>query len=110
MIHSGWPSQIANGAQNWVNSGEIYNPLSNSWSNTANFPFSNFGDDPTMLLDSGKPGDRTQVQAQLRHWQLDSDLAGLRETAQLPAGEQEVCRQLWADVEALLKKAQEKTK
>src|SRR5262249_42766446 len=30
--------------------GEIYNPVTNTWTNTANFPQSSFGDDPTMLL------------------------------------------------------------
>jgi hypothetical protein len=38
-----------------------------------------------------------------------SDLAGLRDPAplaKLPEPEQETCRKLWADVEALLKKAQ----
>jgi hypothetical protein len=36
----------SNGAQNWTNTGEIYNPVSNSWSAIANFPQSQFGDDP----------------------------------------------------------------
>jgi hypothetical protein len=35
------------------NTGEIYNPVSNSWSNTANFPQSSFGDDPTEVLPNG---------------------------------------------------------
>jgi serine/threonine-protein kinase len=61
-------------------------------------------------LGSGKPADRADVQAQLRHWQRDADLAGLREpaaVARLPADEQEACRKLWADVAALLKQEQD---
>jgi hypothetical protein len=38
------------GAQNFTNTGEIYNPVTNTWSPTANFPQSQFGDDPTMVL------------------------------------------------------------
>jgi hypothetical protein len=33
--------------------GETYNPVTNTWTNTANFPQSSFGDDPTMLLPDG---------------------------------------------------------
>jgi hypothetical protein len=49
----------------------------------------------------------------LQHWQTDPDLAGLRDPeppAKLPEPEQEACRKLWADVEALLKKALETMK
>jgi serine/threonine-protein kinase len=59
-------------------------------------------------LESGKPEDRADVQKQLRHWQQDADLAGLRDpaaVAKLPADEQEACKKLWADVNALLQKA-----
>ena len=45
----------------------------------------------------------------LRHWQKDTDLAGIRDggaLAKLPAPEQKAFAQLWADVAALLKKAQ----
>ena len=55
-----------------------------------------------------QPAIGQQVQRRLRHWQGDQDLAGLRDpaaVAQLPAEEQQACRQLWADVEALLAKA-----
>jgi hypothetical protein len=47
----------------------------------------------------------------LRHWQRDGALAGLRDhaaLARLPAEERQACRQLWAEVAALLKKAEEK--
>ena len=59
-------------------------------------------------LTSDKPEDRTATTQQLRHWQQDSDLSGLRdarEVAKLPADEQEACKKLWADVQALLDKA-----
>ena len=49
--------------------------------------------------------------AALRHWQADPDLSGLRDTAELaklPADEQEACKKLWADVQALLDKAEPK--
>ena len=48
---------------------------------------------------------------ELRHWQEDSDLAGVRDKdalAKLPSDEQDAWRKLWADVDALLKKAQAK--
>ena len=41
------------GASNWINSGEIYDPVANSWSPTATFPQSQFGDDPTEILPNG---------------------------------------------------------
>jgi serine/threonine-protein kinase len=59
-------------------------------------------------LQSGKPADRAAVQKALRHWQKDSDLAGLREKAalaKLPAEDRAAWEKLWADVAALLKKA-----
>jgi methionine-rich copper-binding protein CopC len=42
------------GSQNWINSGEIYNPVTNTWTGTANFPQSQFGDDPTVVLPDGR--------------------------------------------------------
>jgi serine/threonine-protein kinase len=62
---------------------------------------------------SAEPAGRAPLQQTLEHWQQDADLAGLRDpdaVAKLPAGEREACRQLWADVAALLKKAPEKPK
>jgi hypothetical protein len=53
------------------------------------------------------PKARATVPQTLRHWQSDPDLKGLRdnaELARLPKEEREECRQLWADVEALLKR------
>jgi Tfp pilus assembly protein PilF len=62
-------------------------------------------------LESDKPNDRMALVQQMRHWREDSDLSGLRdaaELAKLSAGEQEACRKLWADVQALLDKAEAK--
>lgn len=39
---------------NWTNTGEMYDPLSNTWAPIANHPEANFGDDPSMLLPNGK--------------------------------------------------------
>jgi cytochrome c-type biogenesis protein CcmH/NrfG len=67
----------------------------------------------TKQLESGKPADRTAVQRTMKHWQQDSDLAGIRDQAaleKLPADEQKAFTQLWADVAALLKKAEEKAR
>jgi tetratricopeptide (TPR) repeat protein len=59
------------------------------------------------------PNARTHVHETLRHWQTNPDLAGMREAdalAKLPADERPAFTQLWADVAALLKKAQEKSR
>lgn len=37
-----------------TNTGEIYNPVSNSWTSIPNFPDTAFGDDPTMVLPDGR--------------------------------------------------------
>ena len=63
----------------------------------------------TKQLESGPPADRAAAQQALRHWQKDPDLAGLRDQealAQLPPEERAACERLWADVAALVKKAQ----
>lgn len=39
--------------QNITNTGEIYNPATNKWSQISPFPRSSFGDDPTVLLPDG---------------------------------------------------------
>jgi tetratricopeptide (TPR) repeat protein len=59
-------------------------------------------------LKSNKPVDRALMQQKLRHWQRDPDLAGIRGAAAvawLPEAERIACRQFWADVDALLKRA-----
>jgi hypothetical protein len=47
------------------------------------------------------------VSQTLRHWKVDSDLAGIRDETALKAlseDEQKACRALWAEVDALLAK------
>jgi tetratricopeptide (TPR) repeat protein len=62
----------------------------------------------TQHLETNTPQARRFVQQTLKHWQRDADLAALRDLpalANLPADEQEACKQLWADAEALLARA-----
>jgi autotransporter-associated beta strand protein len=40
-------------ANNWTNTGEMYDPVANSWSSITNFPNASFGDDPSQLLANG---------------------------------------------------------
>src|SRR5262249_10338363 len=42
------------GAHNNNNTGEIYNPLTNTWQLIPNFPQAQFGDDPSALLPDGR--------------------------------------------------------
>jgi tetratricopeptide (TPR) repeat protein len=52
------------------------------------------------------------VSQTLGHWKADADLAGIRDPdalAKLPENEQTACRDFWADVEALLKRAEGRT-
>jgi tetratricopeptide (TPR) repeat protein/tRNA A-37 threonylcarbamoyl transferase component Bud32 len=58
-------------------------------------------------LESADTQGRAALQRTLQHWQQDADLAGVREAkalAKLPETERTTWDQLWADVEALLKK------
>jgi serine/threonine-protein kinase len=61
--------------------------------------------------ESDQPQERERVQQMMKHWQTDTDLAGIRDAesmAKLSAAEQARWRKLWADVEAVLKKSQRK--
>jgi tetratricopeptide (TPR) repeat protein len=63
----------------------------------------------TKQLERGQPADRADVARRMRHWQRDSDLAGIRDEdalANLPADERAAVTQLWADVAVLLKKTE----
>jgi hypothetical protein len=63
----------------------------------------------TKLADQGKADDRAAAVQALRHWQTESDLAGVRDKealATFPESEREAWRKLWADVETLLHRAQ----
>jgi hypothetical protein len=62
-------------------------------------------------LDSGKAADRQEVQAKMRHWQQDTDFAGVRgeqALASLPQEERLAWASLWRDVAALLELASRK--
>jgi serine/threonine-protein kinase len=64
-------------------------------------------------VENGSPADREEVQRQLQQWLTDAHLAGVRDAegiAQLPAVERDEWARLWAEVEALRKKTQEKAK
>jgi hypothetical protein len=64
-------------------------------------------------LESSPPQARPAIVQALSHWQKDTDLAGLRDApmlAKLTADQQKAFTQLWADVAALLEKAEEKPK
>jgi tetratricopeptide (TPR) repeat protein len=59
-------------------------------------------------LRRGDTSARQEAVASLRYWQIDPDLAGLRDAAALaalPPAEQEACRKLWADVAEVLARA-----
>ena len=58
-------------------------------------------------LAEDNPQERVAVQRTLRHWKVDRDLAGIRDTeelAKLPPEEQEACGKLWAKVDELLQR------
>ena len=60
-------------------------------------------------LTTGKPIDRTDVLATMKHWQKDSDLSGIRDElalAKLPPGEREAFSRLWSDVAKLVTTAE----
>ena len=40
--------------QNFTNTGEIYNPVTNTWTTITTFPQSRYGDDPTEVLPDGR--------------------------------------------------------
>jgi len=64
----------------------------------------------STLLEKGPPAARRAISETLQYWRADSDLAGVRDAAalaKLNQDEQKACRELWADVNALLKKAQD---
>ncbi len=60
------------------------------------------------LLDSGPPQARPLVVQTLQHWKADADLAGVRDPdalVKLPEAEREDWQSLWAEVDALLRRA-----
>jgi serine/threonine-protein kinase len=63
----------------------------------------------TSQLDTHTPADRASASTALRPWQQDPDLAGIRDPealAQLSAGERKDFETLWAEVRALIDRAQ----
>jgi hypothetical protein len=61
----------------------------------------------TALFDKDPAGNGPLVQRTLRHWRVDTDLAGLRDRDALillPEAERQACGKLWADVDALLRR------
>ena len=59
----------------------------------------------SKILESGPPQARQVVSQMLQHWRGDLDLAGLRDPGsleKLPRDEQDACRTIWKEVEALL--------
>jgi serine/threonine-protein kinase len=61
------------------------------------------------MLDAGDPKARAYVAWTLQHWKKDNDLAGVRDPAalaRLPEAERKPWQALWADVDALLARAQ----
>jgi tetratricopeptide (TPR) repeat protein len=64
----------------------------------------------TKLLESGPAASRPAIAEKMNEWRREPDLASVRDSAalaKLTADEQKAFAQLWADVEALLKKAAE---
>ncbi len=62
----------------------------------------------TKVLDSGGAQARPLVQQTLRHWQADTDLAGVRDAealAKLPESERVAWQSFWAEVDVLLARA-----
>jgi serine/threonine protein kinase len=61
----------------------------------------------SRLLESAKSEQRLAIAGTLKHWQEDTDLAGVRDEAalaNLPKKEREEWNSLWADVDALIRK------
>ena len=59
-------------------------------------------------METGTPQDRSSVAMTLQKWKSDPDLAGIRDEVglgKLPEDERKACRTLWAEVDALVKKA-----
>jgi tetratricopeptide (TPR) repeat protein len=66
----------------------------------------------TRQLESGRPDDRAEVQFVIKRWQGEKHLAGIRDMTaldQLPPDQLKAFTQFWADVAALLKKAEDKS-
>jgi serine/threonine-protein kinase len=63
-----------------------------------------------QALKSGNAASNAQVRQKLRHWQIDGDLAGVRDKdalARLPEEERQQWESLWSDVDAVLRRVGE---
>jgi serine/threonine-protein kinase len=61
----------------------------------------------TKAVAGGRAADVAAARQTLAYWQRDSDLAGVRDAAdlaRLPEGERDACRKLWAEVADLLQR------
>jgi hypothetical protein len=64
----------------------------------------------TKQAESDKPMEGEAVQAKMKHWQADTDFAGVRDKdalEKLPAEERDAWQKLWDDVAALLAKTRD---
>jgi tetratricopeptide (TPR) repeat protein len=62
----------------------------------------------SKISESGPLQSRQRLLSAIQEWKIDADLAGLRdqrELAKIPHDEQDACRALWGQVDALLAKA-----
>jgi hypothetical protein len=62
----------------------------------------------TKQLQTGKPRDRQEGQAELLHWKRNPDLVGVRDkaaVAKLPAADQQAWLSFWAELAATRKRA-----
>jgi tetratricopeptide (TPR) repeat protein/tRNA A-37 threonylcarbamoyl transferase component Bud32 len=65
----------------------------------------------SKMLDNGNAQVRTQILQQMRHWQIDEELTGVRDKdhlARLPNEEREQWERFWPDVAALLRRVTER--
>jgi len=46
-------SSVSGCGADWINTGEIYDPVANTWTAITNYPNGSFGDDPSELLPGG---------------------------------------------------------
>jgi len=64
----------------------------------------------SKVVESGPSQEREATSQTLQHWKADPNLAGVRDPvtlAKLPEDERKACRALWAEVDALFRKAQD---
>ena len=82
----------------FTNTGEVYNPVTNAWSNIPNYPLGGFGDDPSSVLPDGRvltgyvSGPKTEIYDPVANtWsaagtKLDNDRSDEETWVKLPDG------------------------